>query len=180
MKGYWNRPEDTRAILSEDGWLKTGDQADIYSDGRIRIKGRIKEIIVTSTGEKIPPADLEQAIETDHLFEQVMAVGEDRPYIAVLAVVNQEALKIFLNELGKDPDAPDVLMDRDVRTAALRRIKALSRNFPNYGVPRNVRLLSEPWTIENGMLTPTLKLKRGRIREKYANEIAELYGDRRN
>lgn len=109
-----------------------------------------------------------------------MAVGEDRPYIAVLAVVNQEALKIFLNELGKDPDAPDVLMDRDVRTAALRRIKALSRNFPNYGVPRNVRLLSEPWTIENGMLTPTLKLKRGRIREKYANEIAELYGDRRN
>ena len=109
-----------------------------------------------------------------------MAVGEDRPYIAVLAVVNQEALKIFLNELGKDPDAPDVLMDRDVRTAALRRIKALARNFPNYGVPRNVRLLSEPWTIENGMLTPTLKLKRGRIREKYANEIAELYGDRRN
>ena len=66
-----------------------------------------------------------------------------------------------------------------MRTAALRRIKALAANFPNYGVPRNVRLLSEPWTIENGLLTPTLKLKRARIRAQYAEAIAELYGDRR-
>ena len=70
-------------------------------------------------------------------------------------------------------------MDKDVRNAALRRIKALTRTFPNYGVPRNVRLLSEPWTIENGLLTPTLKLKRARIRERYVREIEELYGDRR-
>ena len=180
MRGYWNRPEDTRAVLSEDGWLRTGDQADIYSDGHIRIKGRIKEIIVTSTGEKIPPDDLQQAIEADPLFSQVMAVGEDRPYIAVLAVVNPERFREFVRELGKDPDAADILMDKDVRTAALRRIKALAASFPNYGVPRNVRLLDEPWSIENGLLTPTLKLKRRLIRQKYAREIAELYGDRRN
>ena len=179
MSGYWNRPEDTRAVITEDGWLKTGDQADIYSDGHIRIKGRIKEIIVTSTGEKIPPADLEQAIEVDPLFEQVMAVGEDRPYIAALAVVNPTQFEIFAKELGKDPNAADILMDKEVRTAALRRIKALAANFPNYGVPRNVRPLSEPWTIENGLLTPTLKLKRARIRAQYAEAIAELYGDRR-
>ncbi len=180
MKGYWNRPEDTRAVIDEEGWLKTGDQADIYADGHIRIKGRIKEIIVTSTGEKIPPADLEQAIEVDPLFEQVMAVGEDRPYIAVLAVVNAARFEQFVRDLGKDPASENILLDRDVRTAALRRIKALAADFPNYGVPRNVQLLAEPWTIENGMLTPTLKLKRGRIREHYAKEIAELYGDRRN
>ena len=179
MVGYWMRPEDTRAALTEDGWLKTGDQADIYKSGHIRIKGRIKEIIVTSTGEKIPPADLEQAIETDNLFDQVMAVGEDRPYIACLAVVNPDQFAIFAKELGKDPNAEGILMDKDVRNAALRRIKALTRDFPNYGIPRNVRLLSEPWTIENGLLTPTLKLKRARIRERYEREIEELYGDRR-
>ena len=179
MVGYWMRPEDTKAILTEDGWLKTGDQADIYKSGHIRIKGRIKEIIVTSTGEKIPPGDLEQAIETDNLFDQVMAVGEDRPYIACLAVVNPEQFEVFAKELGKDPKAEGILMDKEVRNAALRRIKALTRDFPNYGIPRNVRLLSEPWTIESGLLTPTLKLKRARIRERFAAEINELYGDRR-
>ena len=179
MVGYWMRTEDTRAILTPDGWLKTGDQADIYKSGHVRIKGRIKEIIVTSTGEKIPPADLEQAIEADNLFDQVMAVGEDRQYIACLAVVNPEQFAAFAKELGKNPEDPDILMDKDVRNAALRRIKALTRTFPNYGVPRNVRLLSEPWTIENGLLTPTLKLKRARIRERYVREIEELHGDRR-
>lgn len=179
MVGYWMRPEDTRAVLTEDGWLKTGDQADIYKSGHIRIKGRIKEIIVTSTGEKIPPADLEQAIEADPLFDQVMAVGEDRPYIACLAVVNAEQFKRFATELGKDPESENILMDKDVRNAALRRIKALTRDFPNYGIPRNVRLLNEAWSIENGLLTPTLKLKRARIRERYHKEIDELYGDRR-
>lgn len=179
MVGYWMRPEDTRAVLTEDGWLKTGDQADIYKSGHIRIKGRIKEIIVTSTGEKIPPGDLEQAIETDNLFDQVMAVGEDRPYIACLTVVNPEQFDKFVKELGKDPKDEGILMDKEVRNAALRRIKALTRDFPNYGIPRNVRLLAEPWTIENGLLTPTLKLKRARIRERFHAEIDELYGDRR-
>ena len=179
MNGYWNRPEDTKAVITDDGWLKTGDQADIYADGHIRIKGRIKEIIVTSTGEKIPPADLEQAVECDHLFDQVMAVGEDAPYIAALAVVNPVQFEIFCKELGKDPKDPAVLMDKDVRNAALRRVKAAAAHFPNYGVPRNIRLLSEPWTIDNGMLTPTLKLKRANIRARYAAEIAELYGDKR-
>lgn len=179
MNGYWNRPEDTAAILTDDGWLKTGDQADIFSDGHIRIKGRIKEIIVTSTGEKIPPADLEQAIECDHLFDQVMAVGENQPYIACLAVVNPVQFELFCASLGKDPKAQDILMDKDVRNAALRRVKAATRHFPNYGVPRNIRLLWEPWTIDNGLLTPTLKLKRGPIRARYAAAIAELYGDKR-
>ena len=179
MVGYWMRPEDPRAVLTEDGWLKTGDQADIYKSGHIRIKGRIKEIIVTSTGEKIPPGDLEQAIETDNLFDQVMAVGEDRPYIACLAVVNPEQFDKFVKELGKDPKDEGILMDKEVRNAALRRIKALTRDFPNYGIPRNVRLLAEPWTIESGLLTPTLKLKRAKIRERFHAEIDELYGDRR-
>lgn len=177
MAGYWNRKEDTEAMFTDDGWLKTGDQADIYDHGHIRIKGRIKEIIVTSTGEKIPPADLEQAIETDHLIEQAMVVGEDRPYIAALVVVNQTQWELFAKSLHLDPADPASLMNKDVRNAVMRRIKAATAHFPNYGIPRNVRILAEPWTIDNGLLTPTLKLKRGPIRARYADEIEELYGD---
>ena len=108
-----------------------------------------------------------------------MAVGEDRPYIACLAVVNSEQFDKFVKELGKDPKSEGIMMDKEVRNAALRRIKALTRDFPNYGIPRNVRLLAEPWTIEGGLLTPTLKLKRAKIRERFHAEIDELYGDRR-
>ena len=68
-------------------------------------------------------------------------------------------------------------MNKDVRNAVMRRIKAATAHFPNYGIPRNVRILAEPWTIDNGLLTPTLKLKRGPIRARYADEIEELYGD---
>ena len=87
MKGYWHRPEDTAAAFTKDGWLKTGDVGEFNADGMLKIKGRIKEIIVTSTGEKIPPADLESAIETDPLFAQAYIVGENKPYLGLLAVV---------------------------------------------------------------------------------------------
>ena len=179
MKGYWNLPKETAETFTEDGWLRTGDQVDLSDGGRVKIKGRIKEIIVTSTGEKIPPGDLEQAIETDNLFDQVMAVGEDRPYIACLAVVNPEQFDKFVKELGKNPKDEGILMDKEVRNAALRRIKALTRDFPNYGIPRNVRLLAEPWTIESGLLTPTLKLKRKALNEKFAPQIQTLYAGHR-
>ena len=89
MQGYWRRPEDSAKALDADGWLHTGDQARLDGD-RIFIKGRIKDIIVTSTGEKVSPVDLEQAIEADPLFEQVMVLGEQRPFIAALAVVNRD------------------------------------------------------------------------------------------
>ena len=180
MKGYWKREKETAAMFTSDGWLKTGDQADIYEDGDIRLKGRIKEIIVTSTGEKIPPADLENAIVADNLFSQVMVLGDNRPYISALAVVNPEQWPHFCETLHADPKDPATLENRDVRNAALRRIKAATANFPNYGIPRNVRLIKDPWTIENGMLTPTLKLKRRIIRAKYAKEIEALYGDVRS
>ena len=180
MKGYWKKPKETAAMVTEDGWLKTGDQADIYEDGDIRLKGRIKEIIVTSTGEKVPPADLENAIQADSLFSQSMAVGDNRPYVSALVVMNPELWPRFAESLGLDPKDPATLLNRDLRNAVLRRIKAATANFPNYGIPRNVRIIPEAWTIENGMLTPTLKLKRRVIYAKYADEIESLYGDVRS
>ena len=177
MNGYWNRPADTKAVFTEDGWLRTGDQADIFSDGHIRIKGRIKEIIVTSTGEKVPPADLEQALESDHLVSQAMVVGENRPYIAALVVLNVQEWKKLATELKLDADDPLSLETRAARQAVLRRVKAAAAGFPNYAVPRQVRLFLEPWSIENGLMTPTLKLKRGPMRIRFADAIESLYAE---
>lgn len=175
MRGYWERPEETARAFTEDGWLRTGDQADLSDGGRIRIKGRIKEIIVTSVGEKISPVDLEFAIMEDHLFEQIMVVGENRPFITALVVPNPERWKALCEDLELDPDDPTTMGSRDVRTTVLKRIRAATKNFPRYGQPRNVAIVPESWTVENGLLTTTLKLRRKQICERYAAEIEELY-----
>lgn len=175
MKAYWNREEATKAIFTEDGWLRTGDVCTIYPDGNIRITGRIKEIIVTSTGEKVPPADLESAITSDRLFSQCMVVGDDRPFIAAVAVVNPDEFKTVCGELGLDPTKPESLQDPAFRKAALKRIKNATAGFPNYGVPRQVHCTLDAWTIDNGLLTPTLKMKRNLIRQRYTAEINALY-----
>lgn len=175
MKGYWNREEATKQVLSDDGWLSTGDVAEIYGDGCIRITGRIKEIIVTSTGEKVPPGDLELALTTDRLFSQAMVVGEDKPYIAALTVINADEWAKLCATLGLDPNDDASLDNKEAVSAALRRIKKAASGFPNYAVPRQVKLLREAWTIENGLLTPTLKLKRRQLVERYADEIEALF-----
>ena len=175
MKGYWKRPDATAEVFTEDGWFKTGGQADLSDAGRIRIKGRIKEIIVTSTGEKIPPTDMELAIQTDPLFEQVMVVGEARPFITALAVVNEAEWEKFAKEFNVDPTDERMLMRRDIRMAALKRLKKAASRFPQYGIPRNIRLLQEPWTVDNGCLTVTMKLRRPNIREKLRAAIDEIY-----
>ena len=120
MKGYWNRPLDTAAAF-EDGWFRTGDQADLSDGGRVRIKGRIKEIIVTSTGEKIPPVDVEFAIQEDRLFEQVLVIGDNLPYVTCLVVVNPKLWPAFCADLDLDPEDPATLQSRDVQRQCLRR-----------------------------------------------------------
>ncbi|RTL67050.1 MAG: long-chain fatty acid--CoA ligase, partial [Hyphomicrobiales bacterium] len=167
MQGYWNRPEETQKVLGPDGWLHTGDQAQIR-DGRIVITGRIKDIIVTSTGEKVPPADMELAILADPLFEQVMIVGEQRPFLSVLAVVQARGLKELEAQVGPDQLA-DVLLQRVNRTLSA---------FPSYGSPKAIWWTTEPWTIENTLLTPTLKLKRLNLEQRFEKEIAAMYSRR--
>ena len=174
MKGYWKRPEDTARILSPDGWLGTGDQADIVN-GRIYIKGRIKEIIVTSTGEKIPPGDLELALLADPLLEQAFVVGENRPFIACVAVLNAGEWQRLAADLGLNPQAADSLNHPSVHRAVLARIEKNTASFARYAVPRTVHLTLEPWTIENTFMTPTLKLKRNNLMAHFAEAIEGMY-----
>ena len=175
MKGYWKRPDDTAKVLSPDGWLSTGDVGEFNEEGLLRIRGRIKEIIVTSTGEKVPPVDLELALETDPLFAQTYVVGEARPFISFVAVLNPEEWKKFAAKLGVDPKDTLALQSNAVRSAVLKRARAAAADSPHYALPRNVALTLDPWTIDNGLLTPTLKLKRKPLAEKFAAQIEEMY-----
>ncbi len=175
MLGYWNNPEATRAMISPDGWLNTGDTARIDEAGKVYITGRLKEIIVMSNGEKIPPLDMEMAIIRDSLFEQTMVIGEACPYLAVLAVLNEGQWKKVAAESGIDPLRPAALQSETTEQLVLKRISLQLRDFPGYAQVRRAALTLEPWSIENGLLTPTLKLRRARVMEYYKNQIAKLY-----
>lgn len=179
MKGYWNRPQATREVFTEDGWLKTGDVGEFDHDGYLKIVGRIKEIIVTSTGEKVPPSDLEMAIEIDPLFDQAFVIGENRPFISSIVVLNKEEWGKLACTLDLDPNDPESLVATVTRNAVLKRIKTAVKDFPQYALPRNVYLTLEPWTIENGLITPTLKLKRKVLSDKFAPQIQTLYAGHR-
>ena len=178
MLGYLNNPAATAAMIDKDGWLNTGDTARISETGHIYITGRLKEIIVMSNGEKVPPSDIEEAILRDRLFEQVMVYGEGRPKLVALAVVNPEQWQAFAQQVGVRADMPESLHDSRVEQQVLDRIAEQIREFPGYANVRRVLLLTEPWSIENGLLTPTLKLKRPQVAARYTEQIEQLYEGR--
>lgn len=178
MLGYWNNPEATAATMDKDGWLATGDVASIDVNGFITITGRVKEIIVLANGEKVPPSNMEAAILRDRLFDQVMVVGEGRSALAVLAVVNPVQWQAFAQQVGVPDHLPESLRDSRVEQQVLLRVAEQIREFPGYAKVRRVLLLAEPWSIENDLMTPTLKLKRARVLNRYENEITQLYEGR--
>ncbi|HET8747019.1 MAG TPA: AMP-binding protein [Ramlibacter sp.] len=175
MLGYWHEPAPTAASVTADGWLHTGDIAAFDPGGHVHIVGRIKEILVTSTGEKVPPADLEMAIAEDPLFEQVMVLGEGRPYLAALVVLNREGWTALAAGLRLDAGAPDVLGRPEVHSAVLQRVEERVASFPSYARVRQVWLTLEPWSTDEGLITPTLKLRRRQLQERFAAAIEGLY-----
>lgn len=175
MQGYWKNPEATRAMIDEEGWLDTGDVVHIEPSGHIFITGRIKEILVLSNGEKVPPAEIEAAIGVDPLFEQVMIVGEGCAYLSALVVINQEQWQLAIQETDIQSAWPESLQHPDAESLVLERMAQKMRTFPGYARIRRVALLSDAWTTENGLLTPTLKLKRSAVLDRYAEEYRKLY-----
>ena len=176
MAGYLNRPEDTHRAIT-DGWLHTGDQANLR-DGRIYIKGRIKDIIVTSTGEKIAPADLELAIASDPLFAQALVLGENRPFLAALLVLDRAHWTREAAALGVEAHEMQSLDTLQVRHFIHQRVRKALAGFPIYATPRAIWATLEPWTVDNGLVTPTLKLKRTAIEERFAAQIRSIYDGR--
>ena len=175
MRGYWNNPEATSAVVDGAGWLHTGDLARMDEQGYLYIVGRIKDIIVLNNGEKASPADMEAAVTLDPLFEQVMVVGEGKPCLACVAVLNEEHWRTFCREHNLDPDKADALADSRVNKMLLARIAERLKGFPGYAQVRRLYLTLGPWTVENGLLTPTLKMKRKQLQERYQEAIEAMY-----
>lgn len=175
MMGYWNNSEATKALIDADGWLNTGDIAHISETGHVYITGRLKEIIVLSNGEKIPPADMEAAILNDPLIDQVMIYGEGKPYLVAIAVLNPVVWPQIAEKVGVRPDMPESLTDSNVEAKVLRRIARNISGFPGYAKVHRVLLLTAPWNIDNGLLTPKLSLRRNKVVEMFGKEIEELY-----
>jgi long-chain acyl-CoA synthetase len=174
MLGYWKDEKATREIVDNEGWLHSGDQAEIR-DGFIRITGRLKDILVLANGEKIAPADMEAVIVDDPLFEQVMVVGEQMPYLTALVVLAPAAWRKASQDIGVDPEDEAALESDQVEAYLLKRIGGLIHDFPGYAKIERVAATLEPWSIEDGLLTPTLKVKRAKVWEAFEERIEKMY-----
>ena len=175
MLGYWNLPDATRAMFTADGWLNTGDTARFDAAGHLYITGRLKEIIVMSNGEKVPPVDMEAAILQDTLFEQVMVLGEARPFLTAFVVINQDQWTKLASQNGMPPTVNGIMRSEPAQKLVLDRVQRQIKSFPGYAQIHRVTVLAEPWSVDNGLLTPTMKLKRAKVVESYKKEFEELY-----
>jgi long-chain acyl-CoA synthetase len=173
MLGYWGNPEATAQAINAEGWLDTGDIARL-EDGLLYITGRIKEIIVMANGEKVPPVDMELAIQLDPLFEQALVVGEGKPFLGALVCLDVKEWRQAAGATGLPAD-PHGEGRELAEKFVLSRIAKQVHAFPGYAQVRRVALLTEKWTVDNGLLTPTLKPRRARILERYRDRLAEIY-----
>jgi len=175
MHGYWQNEEATNETIVEDEdgrWLRTGDCASIDKQGFIRIVGRIKDILVLANGEKVPPTDIEAAIAQNSLFEQVMVLGEGKSFLAALLVLNEELFSAVCKQQGW---AADEINSSKVHDYLIKQIAAQMGDFPGYAKIRKVAICESEWTVEEGLLTPTLKIKRPKIMARFKQEINALY-----
>ena len=172
MMGYWNNPQATEEVLTKDGWLHTGDQATLNDQGFLRIVGRLKDILVLANGEKVPPADMEIAIGKDKLFEQVLVIGEGKPFLSALLVLNSEQWQKVQQEHGFK--STDLANDR-LQTLLLERVASCIEEFPGYAKIRKVVAFEQEWSVEDDLITPTLKVKRPKVLAKFSAEVESMY-----
>lgn len=176
MKGYYKKPEQTKEMLMDDGGLRSGDRGYIDEDGFVYITGRIKEQFKLENGKFVFPAAIEEEIKLIPYIEQAMIYGLNKPYTVCLVVPDFEVLDKWAKERGL-PDNHDALVKTDeVKKLFEEEItKHLKGKFGGYEIPKKFYILSEGFTVENKMLTQTLKLKRRNVLDKYADDIEALY-----
>ncbi|MDV7141682.1 long-chain fatty acid--CoA ligase [Tropicimonas sp. TH_r6] len=171
MLGYWQREDATAESFDEDGWLRTGDMAEIVN-GRIRISGRLKHILVMSNGENVNPRPIELGIESDPLVEQVCVVGDGRSFLSALVVLNRDYWTEMAKELGLDENAPNA---PEAERYILERIRKASGDIPSWQQMKAYHATLDEWTVERRLITPTLKLRRERVIDEYKDEIRAIY-----
>jgi|LJSS01.1.fsa_nt_gb long-chain acyl-CoA synthetase len=177
MQGYWNLPEETARVFDAEGWFHTGDVGR-FENGYLRITDRIKHMIVSKGGKNIYPGPIEDRIKSSSYVDQVVVLGEGREFLTALLVPNFDALKLWAQERGlKFQDEHDLIALPEVQKLFEGEIRRLSQDLPAHERVRRFRLLPEPFTIESGELTPTLKVRRKVIEERYRDLIEAMYAE---
>jgi long-chain acyl-CoA synthetase len=174
MQGYWNNHAATADMIDATGWLHTGDQARI-ENGHIYITGRIKDILVLSNGEKVPPMDMELAISLSSIIDQALVIGEGQSFLSAILVLNPDEWGGLAKSHGLDANDEGSLRNEKLIARLIREIRGNLKDFPGYAKVRRVILTLEPWTIDNGLLTPTLKVKRALVLDRFSDVISALY-----
>jgi long-chain acyl-CoA synthetase len=158
--GYYKDEEATRAVLPGDGWLRSGDLGEIDADGFIAITGRKKEIIVTAGGKNLSPQNIENALKASRVVSEALVVGDRRPYVTALITLDRDQL----------PDA-----GADAHALVQAAVDEVNRDLSRFEQIKRFAVLPREFSAEEGEVTPTLKLKRRVIEERFAAEIEELY-----
>lgn len=174
--GYYNKPEATKAAFTGDGYFRTGDAGSLTENNEIILTDRIKDLYKTSNGKYIAPQMIETRIGEDKYIDQVAVIGDERKFVSALIVPNYEALKAYASQQGIAFDSMEGLVNNpDIHAFIFGRIELLQAQFTSYEKIKRFALLSEPFRMETGELTNTLKLRRKVILERYADVIDNLY-----
>jgi long-chain acyl-CoA synthetase len=176
MKGYWNDAEATAEVIDGEGWFHTGDVGELDGDGFLRITDRMKNIIVTAGGKNVAPQPMENVAAMSPYVAQVVMIGDRRAFPSMLVVPDAENLKAWAAQEGISTGDYAALL-RDPRVVALLERETMGRlgEFANYERPKKITVVPEEFTIESGMLTPTMKIRRRQVEERYGAEIERLY-----
>jgi len=175
MSGYWKNRKATKETII-NGWLHTGDIGEIDSDGYLRITDRKKDIIVNSGGENIAPQRIESLLIVDEKIDQAIVYGDQKPYLVALIVPNMDACTAWAKEQGLPETDWDHLCDSDILKKNLQtKINKMLKPLNPFEQVRRIHLLHQPFSIESGLLTPTMKIKRRKVYEHYRDTLESLY-----
>ncbi len=177
--GYLGNQDATDAVLSPDGWFRTGDLGSIDDDGYVTITGRKKEIIVTAAGKNVSPSQLEEIIGNHPLVNAAMVVGDQRPFIAALVTLDPEGVGFWRDQHQKTGELSELTTDPDLRAEIASAIEEANSTVSRAESIRKFEILPVEWSVEGGQLTPSFKLKRRVVLAECADAIERLYVDTR-
>ena len=177
MRGYYKDEERTSEVIGEDGWFHTGDVGEFTPEGFLRITDRKKDLFKLSTGKYVMPQPLENELTAEPLVEQAVVVGAGRKFCAALVFPDQDTLRVFARTrgLGADVSVEELVEHPAVRQRYQELVDEANRGMDPWSTIKRFRLVPEHLTIENGLLTPTLKVKRRPVHDRFADEIDALY-----